>query len=447
MIDGLESTILDEILQAHKRGRARGITSICSAHPQVLAVATRHAIRSDAPLLVESTCNQVNQYGGYTGMTPAGFMAFLREIAAREGLEPGRLLVGGDHLGPGPWQDDPAGAAMAKACRLVADCVLAGYTKLHLDASMRLGDDPPDRPLDTDVSARRSAELARAAEQAAQRISSGNEGLRYVFGSEVPPPGGIQAGKQQVAVTPVESAAETVELTRQAFTKLGLGKAWERVMALVVEAGAEYGEQGVYAYDSKRAASLAGWIEGQEIVFEAHSTDYQVPQALRRMVEDHFAVLKVGPALTFAFREAAFALEAIEAELLEEGERSGLRRALEQAMLSNPAHWEKYASGDETQRRLARLYGLSDRARYYWPHPGVQAALGKLLNNLEGRELPLGLLSQHLPEQAKRVLSRELEAEPQALIAARVEAVLEGYTYACRGKGGKERGYPRMDTN
>jgi D-tagatose-1,6-bisphosphate aldolase subunit GatZ/KbaZ len=425
------SMLLDEVVQAQQRGQARGITSICSAHPQVLGVAMRHARRSGAALLIESTCNQVNQYGGYTGMTPAGFSSFLQEIAAREGLEPGQLLVGGDHLGPGPWQDEPAEAAMQKASRLVAECVLAGYTKLHLDASMRLGDDSPDQPLDPEVSARRSAGLAQAAEEASGQLG-GRAGLRYVIGSEVPPPGGIQAGKQQVAVTSVESAAETVELTRRAFQGLGLEGAWERVMALVVEAGVEYGEQGVYAYDPRRAAGLAGWIAGQALVFEAHSTDYQAPQALRQMVADHFAVLKVGPALTFAFREAVFALEAIEAELHEERERSGLRRSLERAMLSNPVHWEKYVTGDETQRRLARLYGLSDRARYSWPDPGVQAALAHLLRNLEGMTLPLGLLSQHLPEQARRVLSGELDAKPQALIANKVEAVLEGYAYACR---------------
>jgi D-tagatose-1,6-bisphosphate aldolase subunit GatZ/KbaZ len=206
-------------------------------------------------------------------------------------------------------------------------------------------------------------------------------------------------------------------------------------MALVVEAGAEYGEQGVFAYDPRRAADLAGWIETQEgLVFEAHSTDYQTPEALRQMVENHFAILKVGPALTFAFREAVFALEAVEAELLRDvEERSGLRQALEQAMLRNPVHWEKYAGGDEAQRRLARLYGLSDRARYYWPDPGVQAALEKLQHKLEGEELPLGLLSQHLPEQARRVLSGKLEARPQALIADKIETVLEVFAAACAG--------------
>ena len=428
-------TILDEVVRVQKSGLARGLASICSAHRQVLAAAMVHTHRAGLPLLIESTCNQVNQFGGYTGLTPAGFIAFLREIAAREGLELGRLLVGGDHLGPGPWQGEAAVAAIDKACQLVRECVLAGYTKLHLDASMRLGDDPPDRPLDPGLIARRTAELAQAAEAAAGQLGDGGESLRYVIGSEVPPPGGIQAGHAGVSVTATADLAETVELTRRAFEHLGLQKAWERVVAVVVEAGVEYGEQGVFAYERGQAAGLASWIAGQErLVFEAHSTDYQAPEALRWMVADHFAILKVGPALTFAFREAVFALENIEAELLvgqRAGERCGLRQALEEAMLRNPAYWEKYTRGDEEQRRLARLYGLSDRARYYWPDPGVQAALGRLMRNLAGVEIPIGLVSQYLPGQARRVLSGELDAAPQAMIADKIEAVLAGYAYAC----------------
>ncbi len=37
---------------------------------------------------------------------------------------------------------------------------------------------------------------------------------------------------------------------------------------------------------------------------------------LRGLVTDHFAILKVGPVLTYAYREAVFALSFIEDELL-----------------------------------------------------------------------------------------------------------------------------------
>ena len=50
-------------------------------------------------------------------------------------------MLGGDHLGPYVWRAEPADEAMAKARDLVRDYVAAGYTKIHLDASMRLGGD------------------------------------------------------------------------------------------------------------------------------------------------------------------------------------------------------------------------------------------------------------------------------------------------------------------
>lgn len=75
----------------------------------------------------------------------------------------------------------------------------------------------------------------------------------------------------------------------------------------------------VHEYHREEAQTLSRFIEAQPgLVYEAHSTDYQSREALRALVEDHFAILKVGPALTFAFREAVFALAAIEEVLCDE---------------------------------------------------------------------------------------------------------------------------------
>ena len=71
-------------------------------------------------------------------------------------------------------------------------------------------------------------------------------------------------------------------------------------------------------------------------VFEAHSTDYQTPSALRNLVRDGFAILKVGPALTFAFREAVFGLAAIERTLVEKAVRSNIVETLERTMVARP---------------------------------------------------------------------------------------------------------------
>ena len=184
----MPAEILNEIVHLQKSGQARGIASICSSHPSVLEAAVRRAVRTGTPLLIESTSNQVNQFGGYTGMRPADFIAYVGSIARRNGLPPERVLLGGDHLGPSVWQEESAEIAMSKASQLIRAYVTAGYVKLHLDASMQLGDDDPTRPLDLGVSAQRLATLAKDAEQAQANI--GTESLpRYIVGTDVPIPG------------------------------------------------------------------------------------------------------------------------------------------------------------------------------------------------------------------------------------------------------------------
>jgi D-tagatose-1,6-bisphosphate aldolase subunit GatZ/KbaZ len=429
--------ILDEVVHLQKSGQARGIASICSSHPFVLEAAVRRAVRTGSPLLIESTCNQVNQFGGYSGMRPADFAAYVRAIARRNGLPQERILLGGDHLGPSVWQEEPAEAAMVKATELIRAYVSTGYVKLHLDASMPLGDDDPAHPLDPGFSAQRLAVLAKAAEQA-QTDTGAASFLRYVVGTDVPIPGGAQErdrvadGAQPSLVTRVEDLRSSLELTREAFVQEGLQAAWERVMAVVVQPGVEFGDDFVNAYQPEAAASLAGFIENQlGLVYEAHSTDYQSRAALLRMVRDHFAILKVGPALTYAFREAVFALAMIEAELFPPTERSRLIETLEEAMCREPQHWQKYYHGGPAELAVARKYSRSDRVRYYWPDPQVQAAFQRLIANLSARPLPEGLVSQYAQVQFKRIREGALENTPKAILLDHIDEVLGDYAYAC----------------
>jgi len=392
---------LDDLVAAQKRGEEIGLPSICSAHPAVIEATLRHVAAGDAPALIESTCNQVNQFGGYTGMTPTDFAAYVHDLAAGIGLAPRRIILGGDHLGPNPWRDEAAVSAMAKAETLVHDYVAAGYGKIHLDCSMRLGDDP-DGTLDVEVSARRAVRLARVAEATAAEMGRTND-LRYVIGTEVPVPGGATEHEESVAVTSVADAQQTINVTRAAFRRAGLAGAWERVIALVVQPGVEFGDDFVLPYDPAAATALSAFIETQPLVYEAHSTDYQTPEALQAMVRDHFAILKVGPALTFAFREGVFALAMMEKEIFPPEECSRIIDVLNEAMWANPAYWRHYYHGDEKVQTFKRKYSFSDRVRYYWHEPDVQQAFQKLVINLSAAPLPLTLLSQYLPDQFRKV--------------------------------------------
>jgi D-tagatose-1,6-bisphosphate aldolase subunit GatZ/KbaZ len=421
------SHYLEDLVTAQKHGAARGLTSICSAHPWVLRAAMQHTA-PDRPLLIESTCNQVNQFGGYTGLRPADFVRTMHDLAAHNNFPIERLILGGDHLGPSVWQHESAASAMSKACDLIRAYVAAGYAKIHLDASMKLADDPSG-PVAIEVAAQRAVQLAKAAEEA--QANRSGAAPYYVIGTEVPIPGGAQEFEASVQVTSIERARETIAITREAFRREGLEAAWERVIAVVVQPGVEFGDDFVLDFQPAAARDLAHFIEGEpRLIYEAHSTDYQMREALRQLVMGHFAILKVGPALTFAFREAVFALASMENELFSADRHSHLIETLDDAMLRAPEHWRKHYTADEAAQRFARRYSYSDRSRYYWPDAQVQAALQKLLTNLNGRSLPLSLLSQYAPLQYARLRHGTLINTPEAIILDRITDVLRDYAFA-----------------
>ncbi|MGJ6967343.1 D-tagatose-bisphosphate aldolase, class II, non-catalytic subunit [Streptosporangium sp. G11] len=421
-------SLLDEVIRRQKAGEPRGIASVCSAHPLVIEAAVLQARETGRQVLVEATSNQVDQYGGYTGMRPGDFRDLVHAIAAEQDLPPDRVILGGDHLGPNRWRELPPDQAMERAEALVAAYVAAGFTKIHLDCSFPCAGDPT--PLTDDVVAERAARLIRVAEDTAGERGSAR--IRYVIGTEVPTPGGAHETLDELMPTPAGAARATLERHRKAFAEHGLEDVWPRVMALVVQPGVEFDHQRVVDYRPERTAELGAVLDEEPtMAFEAHSTDYQLAGALTALVEDHWAVLKVGPGLTFALREALFALAAIEDELVPAGERSRLPEVVEQRMLAEPGLWEGYYPGDDTERRLARRYSYSDRMRYYWPDPEVAEAQERLLGNLAARDIPLPLLSAHLPGQYARVRRGELAAKPRALVIDHIRDVLRDYDRAC----------------
>lgn len=404
----------------HHRG-GQGVCSVCSAHVPTLAVAIDRAKRNRSAVLIEATSNQVDQFGGYTGMTPAGFRDRVESLARERGLPGDALILGGDHLGPNPWRGEPAAAAMDKARELVRQYAAAGFGKIHLDCSMALGGDAGAAPA-PETAAERAAALSAVAETAAVR--AGREAPVYVIGTEVPIPGGathdLDAGPRPTSAADAEA---TLEIHRRAFAKAGLDAAWSRVIGLVVQPGVEFGNYTVADYDRNKAAELSAFMAGRgDLVFEAHSTDYQTPRALAEMVEDHYAIVKVGPWLTFAYREALFALDAIAGEL---ASPVGLRETLEAVMTEKPDYWRGHYHGDETALKLARAFSFSDRIRYYWPEPRVQAATDRLMNCPALTAIPLSLLEQYLPGQCRAVREGELARLPRALAEYAIGTVLE----------------------
>lgn len=421
-----------DVIARHKAGQPAGIYSVCSAHPLVIEAALRRAQRHGGHVLIEATSNQVNQDGGYTGMRPADFVRFVHDIAARVGLPRARVLLGGDHLGPNCWQQLSAEEAMMRSEQLLADYVAAGFRKLHLDCSMSCAGDPPT--LGDAVVAARAARLCAVAEQTWQRV--GGDSPVYVVGTEVPVPGGAHELLTGLQTTAPDAAAATIDAHQRAFAAAGLGHVWPRVVGLVVQPGVEFDHYQVIDFRPERIAQLSGVIAAQPaLVFEAHSTDYQIAANLAALVRAHFAILKVGPGLTFALREALWALAQIEAELLPAGRRSELRATVLAAMNADPRHWERYYASTGAQLALDQQYSLSDRLRYYWPVATVERALARLLANLEANPPPLSLLSQYLPRAYAAVRSGELAMNAHDWVLHHVDGVLQQYSVACGAEG------------
>ena len=426
---------LQQLVKQQKSGIPAGICSVCSSSPFVIDAAILQAVKTGTPVLIEATANQVNQFGGYTGMKPADFRDHVLSRASELGLPADRVILGGDHLGPVAWQKQDAAEAMDLAETLAYEFAKAGFTKIHLDASMPLGSEVT---LSTEEIADRTVRLCKASERgfAEYRESCGAAFTVppvYVIGSEVPTPGG-SGEEDALSVTKPEALKEMLACFEEKFTAAGLADGaespWNRIIAAVVQPGVEFGNDNVHEYVPEEATLLteeAAEIPG--IVLEGHSTDYQRESSLKKMVGDGIAILKVGPALTFAAREALYALAAMERELCDAP--SGFIEVLDQVMREDPSSWQGHYTAEEPESTLLRKYSYSDRSRYYMHRPEVKAAIEKLITNLSGNRIPLPLLSQYMPQQFIHVREGKLEAEPEQLILDRVRDTLSQYWRAC----------------
>ena len=139
-------------------GEKTGMPSYCTANQLVIEAILQRTAVTRRPVLIEATANQVNQEGGYTGMRPAEYYRWVLELAAQHGVSEDLIILAGDHLGPLTFTDLPEREAMAKAKVLVYEYARAGFTKIHLDTSMKVADDP-EGPLATETVGRRGKEL------------------------------------------------------------------------------------------------------------------------------------------------------------------------------------------------------------------------------------------------------------------------------------------------
>ena len=408
-----------------------GAFSVCTANPLVLRSSMMHARKHNYVVVIEATANQVNQFGGYTGMQPQDYADLIESIRAEVGLAKEQIILGGDHLGPLTWQNLPESEAMENSKVLVSAFTKAGFTKIHLDTSMRVADDDQNAALDVRVCARRGAILANCVAAAYEEVKAANpDAVKpvLVIGSEVPIPGGSQEHEDSITPTAPAEFRRQYQVFREEFEKAGAP--FEDVVAFVVQPGVEFGDDFAFQYNRENAAELCAAVkEYAPLVFEGHSTDYQTTQSLSRMVEDGIRILKVGPALTFGLREALFLLEECEAIMVSAEERSGVKAAILAEMDADPKYWKKYYQGTEAEIAYKKLYSYSDRCRYYLPAQSITAAIDKLIANTA--HVPQALICQYFPRQYEKVIRGDIADSGEALLLDRVGDWYDVYATAC----------------
>jgi len=263
---------MQELLKKRKQGECLGIYSACSANEFVLKAVLEAGKINNTPVLIEATANQCNQYGGYMNILPSGFMDYVLNIAESVGFQKEMLILGGDHLGPLIWQNENEISAMEKSRELVRQYVSAGFTKIHIDTSMRLGDDDKNVKLTDNKIANRAVELVLACEKAydERKVSHPLAAAPvYVIGSEVPIPGGAVEHEEGITVTSPDEFSNTYATFKDAFCKAGLDRAFERVIAVVVQPGVEFGDDQVIEYDRKAAVKLTDALKDYKGIVSA----------------------------------------------------------------------------------------------------------------------------------------------------------------------------------
>ncbi len=412
---------LKDIVAQNRAGEPKALPSFCTANAHVLRDIVRFAAIHKLPALIEATCNQVNQFGGYTGQKPADYASAIWKLAHEEGLPTQNLILGGDHLGPNPWRHMPAEEAMANAKVLVKDYVEAGFTKIHLDASMACGG---EKTPSFELVAERSAELCGVAENHAPDP----ERLDYVIGTEVPVPGGESDDMSGLQITAPDRLHDTIESHRAAFRVAGVPQGIEKAIAVVVQPGVDFSHEDIFHYDRPSAQTLTKAIKRYEgLAFEAHSTDYQSTETLTHLVSDHSVILKVGPEITFRFREGVMALDQIEAAL-NVPVPAAIKSAILQAMEEEPSDWQNYYQGTDEHVEFLKFYSFSDRIRYYWDRLPVTLALEQLLENVASVGVSAAMASQF---GVKFPITSTM-ARPNELISQRVQTTINRYYRAGR---------------
>ena len=256
---------LNELVQKLIRLRADGtaqitLLAVCPNSEAVLEAAVKAAAANNTPMLFAATLNQVDRDGGYTGWTPAQFVARMRAFSEKYHWD-GPLYPCLDH--GGPWLKDRhtlQGLSLeettAEVTRSLVACLEAGYQLLHIDTTVDRTAPPGQSPPIQTVAAR-TLELIAFAERERESLSA--------------PPVAYEVGTEEVHGGLVDEASfrAFVDGLRVGLEQRGLLRAWP--CFIVAKVGTDLHTSD---FDPGVAGRLCDAVAPLGSVIKGHYTDW-----------------------------------------------------------------------------------------------------------------------------------------------------------------------------
>ncbi|MFL2882670.1 MAG: class II D-tagatose-bisphosphate aldolase non-catalytic subunit [Pelagibacteraceae bacterium] len=352
----------------------KNLPSFCTSNFDVLKIIMLFSKFNNLPILIESTSNQVNQNGGYTGLTPSKFAKKVYSLSSSLKLNKKKILLGGDHLGPLPWKNLSKKKALANAKILVKNCLKAKYKKIHIDTAIICKDEK--KITRADIISRCKLILNNIKDKELKNTF-------LVVGTEVPFAGGGQNSK--IVPTKISSIKEEYDQYKILFDNRKLIK--NKKFSMVIEPGIEFFHNKVKRTNLKDFKKKLNFSKKNKFSYEAHSSDYQKEKDLRKLVKNNFQFLKVGPELTYFFSKSIFAMENIEKKLFKRV--SNLKYKFDKVMKNNKKYWKLYYRGKPAKIEYLKFNSYLDRIRYYWNFSEInksklilESNINKIENNI-----------------------------------------------------------------
>ena len=398
----------------------KSLPSFCTSNFDVLKVLMIFSKYHQLPTLIESTSNQVNQFGGYTGLKPLQFKQKVDKLCKSVKLPSKLLIIGGDHLGPLPWKNVNKKSAMKNAKILVKKCLNAKYKKIHIDTAIVCRD---EKNIDRNIIVNRCEEILKSL------TKNDLKNVFIVVGTEVPFAGGGDHLKP--VITKLESIKKEYLLYSKIFKQKKILK--KKPFALVIDPGIGFNNLAITTTNLFGFRKKNSFSKKNNFYFEAHSSDYQSRTDLKRLVENNFKFLKVGPELTYIYSKSIFKMQSIE-KLIYTKKLSDIDSVLLSEMNINKKYWKSYYKGPKKKIDFLLFNSYLDRSRYYWNKKKVINSKKILFKNINKLNENLFLRSFNLTKRKLKIKKLLKLSNTDFITYLFLEKVFAKYYSACNFK-------------